>query len=390
MVNFDEEINRIGTNSSKYDNMEKLFGIPAKGSLSMWTADMDFKAAECILAAIRELSEHGVLGYYGNKETYDEAVKNWYKIRHGWEIGENCISVVHGLVSGIGLAIQAFSKEGDGVIIFTPVYHSFISMIKNNKRQLIEHPLRLHEGKYFIDFERLERSMTGRERILLFCSPHNPGGRVWSKDELRRIADFCKKHDLIIISDEIHNDLVYQNSQHIVYPLAAPDILDRLVMLVSSSKTFNIAGGLMGNVIIEDKDLRKKFELVHRRVGTSPNLFGMIIAERAYKEGQNWLKELLSYLDNNKNIFDAGVQQITGLESMKLSATYLAWINFKPLGISDREIIERIHNKARIAASIGSTFGKGGEGFMRFNLACPKAKVLEALERLSLAFKDIK
>jgi cystathionine beta-lyase len=389
MVDFDEEINRIGTNSSKYDNMERLYGVAPDTGLSMWTADMDFRAPKCITEALGKLIEHGIFGYYGDQINYNIAVTNWYSKRHSWEINPSWISVCHGLVAGIGIAIRAFSKPGDGVIIFTPVYHSFISMVKANNRYLNEQSLYIEHGEYFIDFDKLEKGMVGNEKILLFCSPHNPGGKVWSVNELEKIGAFCEKHDLILISDEIHNDLVYSKSNHTVYPIAVTSITKRLVVLASASKTFNIAGGETGNVIIEDEKLRKKFNNAHKAIGTTPNLFGMKIAESAYLYGEKWLESLLPYLESNKVTFDLGISKIPGLNSMHLSSTYLAWVDFSQTGLPEQEIIERVHKKAKIAASVGSTFGKGGELFMRFNLACPKAKINEAISRLEAVFYDM-
>lgn len=388
MHNFDEEINREGTNSHKYDNQEKLYGLSPQTTLPMWTADMDFKAPKCVFDALNDLSANGIFGYYGDQEKYNIAVRNWYKVRHGWAPDCASISVVHGLCAGIGIAIRAFSEENDGVIIFSPVYHSFINIIKQNNRKLIEQPMYQKDGEYKINFAQLERDMTGNEKIMLFCSPHNPGGKVWSINELKKIAEFCDKHNLTLISDEIHNDLVYSKNKHIMFPIAAPEIMDRLVVLVSSSKTFNIAGGLMGNVIIENAKLRNKFQQAHRASGTMPNLFGMKIAESVYTKGQSWLDDLLPYLKTNINLFHSSVSKISGLKPMKLSATYLAWVNFSETGLNEKDIIQKVHKSARIAANVGSTFGTGGEKFMRFNLACPRSKVSEAIRRLQCAFGD--
>jgi len=388
MYNFDEELNRLGTNSHKYDNLEKIFKLSPLTTLSMWTADMDFKAPDCVFQALNDLCSNGIFGYYGGQESYNFAVRQWYQARHNWTVDPESISVVHGLCAGIGIALRAFSNENDGVIIFTPVYHSFINIIKHNKRKLIQQTLQIQDGEYQIDFEKLENSLTGVEKILLFCSPHNPSGKVWSVEDLKKVAQFCDEHDLILITDEIHNDLVYSDKKHVTFPVAVPEIISRLVVLVSSSKTFNIAGGLMGNVIIKDPKLRKKFQLAHQAVGTMPNLFGMQIAERVYLEGGPWLDELLSYLEKNKKLFDNGISKISGLKSMKLSATYLAWVDFSGTNLSEKDIIYRVHHIAGIAASVGSNFGKGGEKFMRFNLACPQTRVFEALKRLEYAFSE--
>jgi len=386
MHNFDEHINRLGTNSHKYDNQKQLYGLSPQEALPMWTADMDFRAPKCVVETLNDLSTNGIFGYYGGQESYNNAVKEWYQMRHGWSFRSSSISVVHGLCAGIAIALRAFSEESDGVIIFTPVYHSFRNIVKQNKRQLIEQPMYIKNNEYHIDFEQLELNMTGNERIMLFCSPHNPGGKVWSYHELNKVAKFCEKHDLILIADEIHNDLVYKQKKHIVFPIATPKIKHRLVVLVSSTKTFNIAGGLMGNVIIEDLTLQKKFKQAHKAIGTMPNLFGMKIAESVYSHGHGWLNDLLDYLEKNLLLFDEGISKIQGAKSMKLSATYLAWVNFSDTGLSEKEIIYRVHKTAGIAASIGSTFGKGGETFMRFNLACPRANILSAVSKLQHAF----
>lgn len=387
MHNFDEEINRIGTNSSKYDTMQTLFDVSPHDGLSMWTADMDFRSPKCVSDTIKRLADHGIFGYYGNQESYNEAVCGWYEKRHNWRVKPDWISVCHGLVAGIGMAIRAFSNPGDGVIIFTPVYHSFIKMIKNNNRVLIEQPLKMMHGEYFIDFDKLSANLSGNEKILLFCSPHNPGGKIWSTEDLERVAKFCLEKNLILISDEIHHDLIFPGNKHIMYPIAVPEVSNRLVVMVSSSKTFNIAGGLMGNVIIQNPKLRRKFNAEHKAIGTSPNLFGMKIAESAYLGGEEWLNELMVYLETNRLLFDQGIAKITGLHSMKLASTYLAWVDFSKTGFGQKEIVEHVHKKAGIAASIGSTFGTGGEAFMRFNLACPTKRVKDAVQRLQNVFR---
>ena len=383
---FDEEIKRVGTNSHKYDNQEKLYGLSPNKTLSMWTADMDFKAPKCVVKAINDLSEHGIFGYYGGQDSYNKAVQKWYQDQHNWSFDTEAISVVHGLCAGVGIALRAFTKENDGIIVFTPVYHSFLNIVRLNNRKLVQHQMYLKNNEYHINFEQLEENMQGDEKILLFCSPHNPGGKVWSVNELRKIASFCKKHDLILISDEIHNDLVFKPKNHIMFPVATPEYLNRLVVMVSSSKTFNIAGGLMGNVIIQNFTLRKKFQKAHKATGTMPNLFGMKIAESVYSEGHSWLNDLLIYLEKNIEIFDRGIATIKGLNSVKLSATYLAWVDFSQTGLTEEEIVHQMRHVAGIVASVGSTFGKGGEKFMRFNLACPRSRIVEAVTRLQKAF----
>ena len=209
MPNFNKNINRIKTHSSKYDTIEQLFGISPKEGLAMWTADMDFKSPRCVVKTIREYAKHGIFGYFGDYNDYYRATIAWYYKRHGWKIQSDWIAVTHGLVAAIGIIIRAFSKPGDEVIVFTPVYHSFAKMIKNNQRVVKESVLKETYGKYELNLDELNKRMTGNEKILLFCSPHNPGGRVWNAEELRQVGSFCKKHNLILVSDEIHNDILF-------------------------------------------------------------------------------------------------------------------------------------------------------------------------------------
>jgi cystathionine beta-lyase len=241
-----------------------------------------------------------------------------------------------------------------------------------------------------MDFEAWDRLMTGRERMFILCSPHNPGGRVWTAAELRGVADFCTRHDLILVSDEIHHDLVFPGQRHVPMPLAAPDIADRLVMMTATTKTFNIAGSHTGNVIIADPALKAKFAAKIMALGISGNSFGMHMATAAYSpEGAAWVDALMAYLDGNRQVFDAGMAAIPGLRSMPLEATYLAWLDFSGTGMAPAEFIGRVEKEARIATNHGTAFGTGGEHFLRFNIAAPRAMVVEAVARMQAAFRDL-
>jgi cystathionine beta-lyase len=309
--------------------------------------------------------------------------------RHGWEVDPAAIATTHGLVAGVALCLQAFTEPGDGVVMFTPVYHAFHRVIRANRRVIVEAPLVERDGRYAIDLDALAAALTGRERVLLFCSPHNPGGRVWRRDELRAVADFCAAHDLVLISDEIHHDLVLPGHRHVPMPLAAPEALGRLIMLTATTKTFNIAGALTGNVIIPDEALRARFAAAHLAAGTSPNRLGVLMATAAYAEGDAWVDALCRYLAENARLFDEGVQAIPGVRSMPLEATYLAWVDFAGTGMEPADFTARVERDARIAASHGPTFGAGGETFLRFNIATPRARVAEAVRRLQSAFADL-
>ena len=389
-MDFDEVIDRRGTHSSKWDTMEELFGVSPDSGLSMWVADMDFRAPKIIQEKLHGINSHGIYGYYGDYKEYNNSIKWWMKNRHNWEIDTSWIFTTHGLVNGTGLCIDAFTKPGDGIILFTPVYYQFSNLVEAAKRKVVECPLKLISNQYHFDFVAYERNLSGDEKMVILCSPHNPGGRVWTKNELQEVAKFAKKHDLVLVSDEIHHDLVYPNKSHTVMPIADPSVCDRLVMMTATTKTFNIAGAHSGNVIIPNPNLRQKFSQRIKALGISPNSFGLFMATAAYSpEGAQWLDELLHYIDGNRVIFDKEVNKIPGLSSMPLEGTYLAWVDFSGTGMEEEEFIYRVQEKAKIAVNHGSTFGTGGEKFLRFNLATPRKLVVEATKRLKDAFSDL-
>ena len=389
-MDFDEVIDRRGTHSSKWDTMEELYGVSPDSGLSMWVADMDFRAPKIIQEKLHGINSHGIYGYYGDYKEYNNSIKWWMKNRHNWEIDTSWIFTTHGLVNGTGLCIDAFTKPGDGIILFTPVYYQFSNLVEAARRKVVECPLKLIDNHYHFDFVAYERNLSGDEKMVILCSPHNPGGRVWTKNELQQVAKFARKHDLVLVSDEIHHDLVYPNKSHTVMPIADPSVCDRLVMMTATTKTFNIAGAHSGNVIISNPNLRQKFSQRIKALGISPNSFGLFMATAAYSpEGAQWLDELLHYIDGNRVIFDREVNKIPGLSSMPLEGTYLAWVDFSGTGMEEEEFIYRVQEKAKIAVNHGSTFGTGGEKFLRFNLATPRTLVVEATKRLKDAFSDL-
>lgn len=389
-MSFDEQIDRFGTHSVKWDMMSRLYAVPEKTGLAMWVADMDFRPPHCVQEAVEKMASHGVYGYYGDDAGYLSAITWWMQTRHGWTVDPKHIFTTHGLVNGTGLVLNAFTQPGDGVVLMTPVYHAFARTIKAAGRRVVECPLKLHDGQYQMDFAAWDAQMKGDERMLILCSPHNPGGRVWTKDELRATADFCKRHNLILVSDEIHHDLLMPGHKHHVMANVAPDIQDRLVMMTAATKTFNIAGSHTGNVIIADDALRSRFATVMMSLGISPNSFGLNMVEAAYSaEGAEWVDALNLYLDGNRQLFDAGIAAIPGLKSMPLEATYLSWVNFGGTGMAPAEFKARVEKGAGIAANHGETFGLGGETFLRFNIATPRANVEAAVSRLQKAFADL-
>jgi cystathionine beta-lyase len=389
-MSFDEIIDRRGSHCVKWDMMEQLYGVPREDGIAMWVADMDFRPPQVIQDALRGLIDHGIYGYFGDDSDYLAAIRWWMKTRHGWEVDPSWIFTTHGLVNGTAMCVETFSQPGDGVVLMTPVYHAFAKVIRANGREVVECPLVNSAGRYELDIAAWDARMKGHESMFILCSPHNPGGRVWTRDELQAIADFCKRHDLILVSDEIHHDLVMPGHRHIPMANVDPSIADRLIMMTATTKTFNIAGSHSGNVIIADPALRARFQSRMMGLGLSPNSFGLFMATAAYSpEGAAWVDDLIAYLDGNRRLFDAGVNAIPGLKSMNLEATYLAWVDFADTGMEMAEFTRRVEKDARIAVNHGPSFGSGGESFLRFNIATPRARVQEAVERLAQAFGDL-
>ncbi len=388
-MDFDTVINRIGTHSVKWDAMEPMFGVPADGGLAMWVADMDFRPPACVQTALEHMFAHGIYGYFGDDRAYLAAIGWWMQTRHNWTVDPKSVFTTHGLVNGTSLCLDAFTQPGDGVVLTTPVYHAFARVIKASGRNVVECPLAVVAGQHVMDFAAWDAQMTGAEKMFILCSPHNPGGRVWTLEELQGVADFCIRHDLILVSDEIHHDLVMPGQTHHVMANVA-GIQDRLVMMTAATKTFNIAGAHIGNVIIADPVLHQKFADTMNKMGISPNSFGMHMATAAYSpEGAVWVDALTAYLERNRQTFDAGVNAIPGVRSMPLQATYLAWVDFSGTGMAPAEFTARVEKAARIAVNHGDAFGTGGGTSLRFNIAMPHAQIVLAVARLAEAFKDL-
>jgi cystathionine beta-lyase len=354
----------------------------------MWVADMDFRPPQSVQDKLNEVNHHGVYGYFGNDSLYLDAIQWWMKNRHGWDVPRGGIFTTHGLVNGTAMCVDTFTAPGDGVVLFTPVYHAFAKVIRANDREIIELPLVNHNGRYEMDFNAYDEALPAHARMVILCSPHNPGGRVWSRAELEEIAAFAKRHNLILVSDEIHHDLTF-GVKHT--PMALIEgISDRLVMMTASTKTFNIAGCHSGNVIIGDPELRARFAKRMQGLGLSANSFGLHMVTAAYSpKGAQWVDELVRYIDGNRQIFDAGINAIPGVESMNLDSTYLAWVDFSGTGMMLDEVISRVQQQAKIAANHGPTFGTGGEKFLRFNIGTTRANVERAVANMQAAFADL-
>ena len=391
-MNFDEPIDRINTNSNKWDDLEALYGVSPSDGISMWVADTDLKSPDCIQDAVRKMLDHGVYGYISKKaeSDYNDAICWWMENRHGWSVDPSSIFTVTGLGNGVGMVLDAYTKPGDGVVLFTPVYHSFARITRASGRKVVECPLVNENGRHKIDFDRYDEILDGSEKIVIFCSPHNPGGTVWSVEEQQQLVAFCRKHGLLLVSDEIHHDLVYAGHKHVALPLAVPDATDILIMLTAPSKTFNIAGTHTGNVIIPDPKLREVYRARSTALNLSANGFGVAMTTAAYSvDGAAWVDELVPYLDQNRKTIEIGLAKIPGVSPMVCGATYLSWVDFSDTGMTSKEIRERVFGQAKVVANFGESFGTGGETHLRFNFGTQHARIADAVARIQAAFEDL-
>lgn len=389
-MTFNDPIDRRGTHSSKWDLMEKLYGVPTDDGIAMWTADSDYPTAPCVIEAVRRAADHGVFGYVHVHEDYLKSIQWWMKTRHGWDIDTDWILTCQGLGNGIALCLDTWTNPGDRVLTFNPVYHEFRIKVEKADRTVVPCPLRLKGDRYELDLDTAKEKLNGNEKMLLWCSPQNPSGRVWSRDELRAVADFATRHDLLLISDEIHQDLVFPGAEFVPMHVAAPEATDRLILLTAASKTFNIAGQRTGNMIIPDPKLRRDMQKRLASLDYKPSSLGVEMITAAYSpEGAAWADAQLDHLSENARIFDAAINGIPGVRSLPLQSTYLAWVDFSGTGMSYEEVSHRVRKIARIAPSAGPEFGPGGETFLRFNLATQRARVEEACRRLKEAFSDL-
>lgn len=383
---FDTLLPLRGNHTSSYDNIQRVYGIDDPDAIAMWVADMHFKAAPVILDALREEVDRGYCGYFANTTPADEALAAWLKDRHGYEIDPSWARYTHGAISGYADIISAYSKPGDGVIVFSPVYHAFFRQIEAMGRKVVESPLVIENGRFQMDLEALAASLKGHERIVTLCSPHNPGGRIWSVEELRAIAEFCAAHDLILISDEIHMDLTFPGAKFVPILVAAPEHAGRIAIVTAASKAFNTAGAETGIAIYPTAQMRAKLAPVILDRESTPNRYGMAIIKAAFSGGHEWMDATQAYLAENFRIFKERMDALPDVSVMDMDATYLTWVNFEGLGMDDGELLKRSVQDAKVIPNPGTQFGIGGSGHMRYNIALPRAKLLEALDRLEAAF----
>jgi len=385
-VNYDVDqvIDRRASDSVKWNH----YG----DALPLWVADMDFVSPEPVVRALRERVEHGVFGYGAEPKELREVIATWARRRYHWQIAPDSLVFLPGVVNGFNLACRALTVPGDGVLIHTPVYPP-INVAHQNaqlERQGVE-LTRQPEGGYTLDFDAFEAAMTDRSRIFVLCNPHNPVGRVFRRDELERMAELCLRHKIVICSDEIHCDLIYRDHAHVPIASLAPEVAARTITLIAPSKTFNIAGLQCAVAIVPDKDLRKKFK--DARAGLLPheaNLLGLAAALAAYRDGEEWLEQVVAYLQANRDMLSQFVREhLPGLRMGQPEGTYLAWLDCRGLSWPGQQDgvkpCEFLLQQARVALNDGETFGQGGAGFVRLNFGCPRSTLSEALARIKAA-----
>lgn len=388
MADFDRLTDRRGTDCLKYDFAAER-GYPAE-VLPFWVADMDFPAPEPVVKALEQRARHGIFGYTDIKEDYREILARWFQRRHGWQIEGGWLSITPGVVFGICTAIRAFTEPGEGVLICPPVYYPFAASIKANGRKLVESPLVEKDGCYEIDFQDFEQKIVANEvKLFVLCSPHNPVGRVWSRQELEQVAAICQKHQVLVVADEIHQDFVRPGHRHTVFASLGAEVADFTITCTSPSKTFNLAGLQISHIFISNESLRRRFRHELEAVGYGePNAMAEVAAKAAYGQGEPWLTELLSYLEENLCRTRAFLaENLPQVKLIEPEGTYLLWLDCRGTGLSPEEQDEAIIQRGRIWLDEGRIFGTGGEGFQRINMACPWAILEEGLKRLAFALK---
>lgn len=377
---FDPVYDRTGTGAIKYNNLTEK-------TIPMWIADMDFKSPPSVTAALIKAAQHGIYGYGDTDDKYDDLIVDWYDRRIGWKMEKEQILKIPGVMFGVAAAIRAVTEPNDAVMICQPVYYPFAKIIPDNHRRTVVSELVLKTGRYEIDFEDFENKIR-REKVkaFLLCSPHNPVGRVWSRTELAEIARICLKNDVYIISDEIHSDFIYPGYKHIPIASLSDEIADRTITCVSPTKTFNLAGLQAANMVVPNKYLRVGIKKECTATGYSHlNIMATVAAKAAYEYGEEWLESLLQYLGQNAAILRTAFPKDAPVSALNMEGTYLAWLDCRKLNLSPSELDDLFLNKAGVWLHNGHTFGAGGKGFMRMNIACPSSVLEEAVGRIKSA-----
>lgn len=385
-VDFDTVPNRRGTNCFKYDFAREM-GMP-EDVLPLWVADMDFPTAPAVLERLHALAEHGIFGYTGVKDAYFSAVHNWYAQRFSWETQRSWLVTTPGVVFAIAIAIRAFTQKGDAILIQQPVYYPFANKVTENDRQLVVNPLVLKNGRYEMDFADMERKIVDYHvKMLLLCSPHNPVGRVWTKEELLRVGEICQKHGVLVVSDEIHADFTYAGHTHRVFASVKSEFADFTITCTAPSKTFNLAGLQNSNIFIPNRQLRHAYKKELSACGCGgTNCMGMAACQAAYEAGVDWLEQLKQYLAGNLAYIRQFLREkLPDIALIEPEGTYLVWLDLRKLGLTEQQQRQLIVQDAKLWLDTGTLFGQGGEGFERINIACPRATIEQAMQRLEHA-----
>jgi cystathionine beta-lyase len=383
---FDAVIDRRNTNSLKWDFAAQR-GRPAD-VLPLWVADMDFPAPQPVLDALQTAVSHGIFGYSDTKKDYFAAVSGWFSVRFGWQTRPEWLVKTPGVVYALAMAVRTLTAPGDAVLIQPPVYYPFFSVIRDNGRKLIESPLVYENGRYTIDFADFERQVSEHKvKLFILCSPHNPVGRVWTKEELRTIGDICQRHNVFVVSDEIHCDFAFPEHPHTMFPVAVPELADRCVVCTAPSKTFNLAGLQTSNIWIPSETIRAAFLKEIDRTGYSQlNTLGLVACQAAYETGGDWLDQCKAYLRENLNFLrEFLVQNIPEIKLVEPEGTYFAWLDCSGLGLDRKGLDDLVTNKAKLWLDAGHIFGGRAEQFRRVVLACPRSTLEQALGQLKQA-----
>lgn len=387
---FDEAIERRGSGSLKWDGLRKRFGVEGDDYLPMWVADTEFRAPEAVIEALTRRAQHGLFGYSFPRPAYFEAIHGWMRRRHGWDVREEWIASTPGVVCAVNLLVRTFTGRGDGVVIQPPVYYPFRRGVEDNGCRVLVNRLRRDGDRYRMDLEDLERKLP-EAKLLILCSPHNPVGQVWSADELRALAELCLRYGVIVVSDEIHFDLVFSGHAHTVYATLSQEVAQQSVVCTAASKTFNLPGLQPAITVIPNPRLRRDFAHTLRACGIpEPNAFCLEAVTAAYTRGEGWLEELLVYLEGNRDFLYRFVEaEIPPLRVVRPEATFLAWLDCRALGLEPAQLERLLLSKARLVLNQGHTFGPGGEGFVRLNFGCPRRMLADGLARLAAAVKSL-
>ena len=376
---FDRVIERRGTGSAKWESLESRFGV--KDALPMWVADMDFEAPKPVVDALIHRAQHGIYGYTLKPDDYLEAIVGWQKRRHGWEMQQDWLSESPGVVSGLSWVVDALTQPGDRILIQPPVYHPFKALVEALDRTVVENPLRFDGQRYTMDFDDLRQKAKGCKALIL-CSPHNPVGRVWSPEELRELGTICIENGVLVISDEIHADLIYSGNRHTPFGSLGEHFARNSVTCIAPSKTFNLAGLATSVVILPDPALKAKYEAhlnrLHVRAG---GIFGNLAMTAAYREGDDWLDQVLAYLGGNRDLLLENLSR-GPIHPIAPEGTYLVWLDCRELGMADEPLDQFFRHEAKVVMNAGAMFGRGGSGFMRINLGCRRAVVSDALSQI--------